>query len=228
MREDDEDDDDGLPDDAFTETELKAGVQHLMRSKPRHPSQSPHANDDRQLSTGSDQTLPQMRFTTFPEAVAWSQSHPGHAFTRSPDGQGFVLCKPAPARRRSRALRDAASSVWNFDSDWVGVFGGKERDYWRELLAISPYLHSALRDGNWVSPSKFAPDIAKLTRGQTFFLASMLSAHLDNELLCLELIYEQGERGMRLKGTELAEHEPTIENLERVISMINAFLAEPE
>lgn len=91
----DRDEDDGLPDEAFTETELAAGVQHIVRSGnrdalarwrtvPSHPSATSPA-----LSPGKAP-----RFDTFAQARSWARANPGVSFASDIDGQGFVATTP--------------------------------------------------------------------------------------------------------------------------------------
>ena len=100
----DDDDDDGLPDAAFTEDELAAGVQHIMRtdnpdatSSGRRPipwDEPAYDTEDDQCTQDADDVLSSratapLRFETFAQARAWSQANPGKVFTRAADGRGF-------------------------------------------------------------------------------------------------------------------------------------------
>jgi len=75
------DDDDGLPDAAFTEDELAAGVQHLARG---------HWRDD---SSDEHKIIESEYFETYKDAMSWAKNHPGKVITRAPDGQRFMLKK---------------------------------------------------------------------------------------------------------------------------------------
>lgn len=72
-------DDGGLPDAAFTEDELAAGVQHLARG------------DDRSYFDDEYEAQEPVTFVTFQKAIAWAKNNPGRAIIRSQDGSGFVI-----------------------------------------------------------------------------------------------------------------------------------------
>lgn len=103
-----DDDDHGLPDEAFTEDELAAGVQHIMRTGDPNATSSGRASwlvgtvvdeaDDECAEDANDvlsshRAVP-LRFETFAQARAWSQANPGKVFTRAANGRGFEA-KPA-------------------------------------------------------------------------------------------------------------------------------------
>lgn len=89
--------DDGLPDAAFTEDELAAGVQHIMRTgnpnatssySPKPPAwvhEPSDVEDDESVERPDEPT----RFESFAQALAWAQANPGRSFTRAVDGRGF-------------------------------------------------------------------------------------------------------------------------------------------
>jgi hypothetical protein len=74
----DDDDDQGLPDAAFTEDELAAGVQHLARGDSSH-------------SNSSNQSSQTIVFQTFQEAKEWAKNNPGNTITRCQNQQGFMV-----------------------------------------------------------------------------------------------------------------------------------------
>lgn len=116
----DDDDDDGLPDAAFTEDELAAGVQHIMRTgnpdatssgrKPI-PWDEPAWDMDDQRNQDVDDVLSSrasapLRFETFAQARAWSQANPGKVFTRAADGHGFEFKPVLPAQRANSSQQE--------------------------------------------------------------------------------------------------------------------------
>lgn len=92
-----DDDDDGLPDEAFTEDELAAGVQHIMRlgteyassSRRRHGHSFSFDDLDNEEEDENETNLSALRFESFAQAQAWARSNPGRTFTRAADGNGF-------------------------------------------------------------------------------------------------------------------------------------------
>lgn len=100
---DDDVDDGGLPDAAFTELELAAGVQHVVRtgdpnatsSGRRRNSRTPDNSGNECVHDGvsddlmhvGDQTT--RRFDTFEQAQTWARARPGRTFTRASTGVGF-------------------------------------------------------------------------------------------------------------------------------------------
>lgn len=101
---DEDDENDGsLPDAAFTELELAAGVQHIVRTGDPDATSSGRGRYGREHNYldnefGSENAAaskagvdePELpHFTTFEDARIWAQKSPGRAFSRSPDGSGF-------------------------------------------------------------------------------------------------------------------------------------------
>lgn len=87
---DDDDDDHGLPDGAFTEDELAAGIQYLARGIDRGYLDDDDLEDSRQTREPS-------YFKTYQEATAWAKNNPGKAFTKSPDGNGYIVKVSKPS-----------------------------------------------------------------------------------------------------------------------------------
>jgi hypothetical protein len=113
-----------LPDAAFTELELKAGVQHIMRSGYGGQERRPRWNSHRRLDSEDDleplrdaqQADPSslyfarrrerpdyrswsVQFRTYRSALDWSTHHPDIPFTRDPRGQGFIAQVPGKEER---------------------------------------------------------------------------------------------------------------------------------
>lgn len=78
-----DDEDDDLPDGAFTEDELAAGIQYLARGTDRGYLDDDDSEDFRPTREPS-------YFRTFHEAVAWAKNNPGKTIIRAPDGKGFI------------------------------------------------------------------------------------------------------------------------------------------
>jgi hypothetical protein len=123
-------DDEGLPDAAFTEDELEAGVQHIMRSG-RTDRGSFHTfpnalclSADRTRVPEDSRDTRQLRFQTYTEALEWARTHPGQPFSRSPDGTGFAVLEDARSVSES-ALKRVDDSL-------------------EQLSALSPHLHYIL------------------------------------------------------------------------------------
>lgn len=99
-----DEDDDGLPDAAFTEDELAAGVQHIVRTgdpnalSRRGSSTHMHEPWDAADDEFTDRPESPTRFDTFAEAVAWGTVNPGRTFTRAANGRGFEAKPHRPAR----------------------------------------------------------------------------------------------------------------------------------
>lgn len=101
----DEDDesDGGLPNAAFTELELAAGVHHIARTGDPDASSCGRGRYGRshdcvedELESGGEASgqagagEPELlHFATFEDARIWAQQSPGRAFSRGPDGSGF-------------------------------------------------------------------------------------------------------------------------------------------
>lgn len=96
---DEEDEDDGLPDEAFTEDELAAGVQHIVRTgdpdattSGRRRSAPVYDEEFRTLDAVDEQAphiVKTLRFETLDQAREWAKANPGEMFTRTSDGRGF-------------------------------------------------------------------------------------------------------------------------------------------
>lgn len=138
----DDEHDDGLPDAAFTELELAAGVQHVMRTG--NPNATSSGSSSGQWSTrttyDSDETgiedqddaesshcTTAMRFDTFALAQAWARGNPGSMFKRAADGCGFE------GQTRTNPLV-------NFTSVQVDAY----QDRSSRIKALAPYLQNVL------------------------------------------------------------------------------------
>ncbi|WP_312183475.1 hypothetical protein [Massilia timonae] len=151
----DDDDDDGLPDAAFTELERAAGVQHIVRtgnpnafSSGRRSNVWPSREEtyDRLYNSGtrlglahaSDNTP--LHFDTFQQARAWAIQRPGRAFTRAASGTGFdeKVAQVPPASSRS-VKPPASSPVSAKDHE-----DGERRKRMRELNDLSVHIYTML------------------------------------------------------------------------------------
>jgi hypothetical protein len=106
----DDENDGGLPDAAFTELELAAGVQHIVRTGDpdatssgcgRYGREHGYVEDEsgrENAAAGQDGADdPELsHFTTFEDARIWAQQSPSRVFSRSPNGSGFDAKPNAP------------------------------------------------------------------------------------------------------------------------------------
>lgn len=107
-------DDDGLPDAAFTEDELAAGVQHIVRTGDPDATSSgrrPIPCDDPAHDIENDQrthdaydllssrAAAHLRFETFAQARAWSQANLGKQRIHGKNAEGH---RQAPALKKQR------------------------------------------------------------------------------------------------------------------------------
>jgi hypothetical protein len=107
----DNENDSGLPDAAFTELELAAGVHHIARTgdpdatssgRGRYGRSRDYVKDE--FASGSEAVdqagtdEPELLyFATFEDARIWAQKSPGRAFSRSRNGIGFDAKTIGPA-----------------------------------------------------------------------------------------------------------------------------------
>jgi len=146
---DDDGDDDGLPDAAFTEDELAAGVQHIMRTGDPDATSSGRRSmfwshepaddvDDQSTQDAHDvlssRAAAPLRFETFTQAKAWSQANPGKFFTRAADGRGFESKQVLPVPPVVRA--QGVNSVQQGINDYL------QRS--SEIKTLAPLLHDVL------------------------------------------------------------------------------------
>ena len=220
-----DDDDDGMPDAAFTEDELDAGVQHIMRtgnpnatSSGRSKSLSWTADEGggestqqsgNRLSSSSGASL---RFETFAQARAWAQANPGGAFKRATDGRGFEA-KPT---LHNRSIDSAQPPVGSYS----------ERS--TEIESMTPHLHHVLTKsaGNHRSVSMrpfyrstWEAELSRLNTAQLRRLRLVLAVDLDEGRKNLFSITEEIKRNRRMKAGHYGE-----ELFERIHEVIEGAL----
>ena len=180
MSNSDWDDDDGMPDAAFTEDELKAGVQHIMRSGRADAcsSQVPQRFQPAPAQVGRDV----LRFETYEQAQVWAKANPGRAFTRAADGHGFEAkvrpiasampaCHPTPeARLRPSSLQQELD---------------RHVRSMRELCVLSPHVHNVLTKSGersrWLfSQATFIAELESLDRQERARLRMLLHEELQD------------------------------------------------
>ena len=208
----DDDDDDGLPDGAFTEDELAAGVQHIMRtgdpnatSSGRRPiswnDPDDDTDDDHRTQEAHDllssRASAPLRFETYAQARAWSQANPGKVFTRAADGQGFeskhVLPMPLVVRPQgvssSQRERDLNSQRIN------------------DIKALAPHLHDVLSNsasnGHHVHMRPFyrhiwEDELSRLNATQLSRLRLLVAVHLAKSRERLGQLYAATQRYPRM------------------------------
>lgn len=205
----DENDDDGLPDAAFTEAELAAGVQHIMRTGDLNATSS-----DRRVSRGRSgyadiadtwdvQPLPSadssvsLRFETFAQAQAWAQANPGRAFKRAADGQGFEV-KSMPARYTS--------------TDPFGIPTYLERlveirqmvPHLSDVLNKSASNHRAVRMEPFYQQT-WETELNQLTTAQLERLRLLISAEIDEDAAKLSQLTEAVKHNRNMKAGQYGE-----------------------
>lgn len=211
----DEDDDDGLPDAAFTEGELAAGVQHIVRtgdpdatSSSRKPlSWSRQSVDDGDgegdCSEDSDDvryssTSATLCFETYSQARAWAQVNPGRVITRGSDGLGFEA-KPA---RHKKSVNPVQHRIDSFSSRST------------EIKAMAPHLHDVLtRSASnssrlFMRPfyrSTWQAELSRLSASQLKRLRLLVAIHLEDSRERLRLLYAEMRRVRSMKAGHYGE-----------------------
>ena len=221
----DDDDDDGLPDGAFTEDELAAGVQHIMRtgdpdatSSGRRPiswndpdddMDDDHRTQDAHDVLSSHASAP-LRFETFVQARAWSQANPGKVFTRAADGRGFESKDVLPV---PPVVRPQVVSSPQRDSDLYG-------QRISEIKALAPHLEDVLSNSNskrsrvLMRPfyrRVWEDELSRLNTAQLSRLRVLVAIHLGDayqDLHALHAQMRQFPRSMKTGdyGEELTKH----------------------
>lgn len=156
---DDDDGDDGLPDDVFTELELESGVHHIFRTGDPNASSSGRkfgalpsraGADGGPASSGETMDIPcpgdnaPLCFDTFDQASAWAKESAGRVFARASDGNRFEekVAKALPTS--SRSVPPPASSIPA--KKWRQTDGQKKQT--NELLNLSTHIHGIITDSN--------------------------------------------------------------------------------
>lgn len=215
-------DDDGLPDAAFTEDELAAGVQHIVRtgdpdatSSGRRPipwDDPAHDMEDDQRTHDaydvlSSRAAAHLRFETFAQARAWSQANPGKMFTRAADGCGFEA-KPVLPVVRAQGVNSVQQGI-NDDGDPYG-------QRMREIGALAPHLHYVLshcpinRYRVILRPFDrriWEGELSRLTTVQLSRLRLLLVVHLGDFREHLRGVYAEMRRFPSMKAGDYCEEE---------------------
>jgi len=186
-------DDDGLPNAAFTEDELAAGVQHIMRtgdpdatSSGRRPipwnEPDDDMDDDHRTQNPPDvlsSRAAPLRFETFAQARAWSQANPGKVFTRAADGRGF---EPKDVLPVPPVVRPQVISSSQRDRDLYG-------QRISEIKALVPHLEDVLSNsaskGSRVLIRPFdrhiwKDELSRLSAAQRSRLRVLVAVHLED------------------------------------------------
>lgn len=233
-----DDDDDGLPDAAFTEDELAAGVQHIVRtgdpnatSSGRRPvSRSLESVDDvegdRDCAEDTDDLLSlrraaTLRFENYALARAWAQANPGRVIARASDGPDFEA-KPVPHEQRvNHTQRKIDSYLYRHT----------------EIKALAPHLNDVLSNsasnGNRILMRPFyrstwQAELSRLSTGQLKRLRLLLAIHLEGSRERLRQVYADMRRFRTMKAGDYGEtlSERVNEIKEGAIADIDALLAE--
>lgn len=210
-----DDDDDGFPDAAFTEDELAAGVQHIMRtgnpnatSSSRRPVSSSLEPVDDANGAGecvedakdvvSSRGAATLRFETYAHARAWAQANPGRVITRASDGHGFQT-KPARHEHSVNPVQREIDSYLNRST---------------EIMAMAPHLHDVLSKSAFNSRSilmrpfyrsTWQAELSRLTTGQLKRLRLLLAVHLEDSRKRLRLRYAEMRRFPSIKPGHYGE-----------------------
>jgi hypothetical protein len=213
----DDNDDDGLPDAAFTEDELAAGVQHILRtgdpnatssgSRPAFSRHEPIDNEPRNAAYECDEDVGEammspitaaLRFSTFAEARAWAQANPGVVIVRASDGHGFGVKSDSRKRSVNPAQREIGSYL--------------QRS--AEIKALVPHLYDVL--SNSASSSyrvvmrpfyrrTWQAELQRLNAGQLARLRVLLAVHLEDSRNELRFIYAEIRRFPSMKAGQYGE-----------------------
>lgn len=229
-----DDDDDGLPDAAFTEDELAAGVQHIMRTgnpdadcRPVSSSLGAIDNGDGDGESADDaedapisHSTVALRFETYAQARAWAQSNPGRVITRTSNGHGFET-KPA---RQVDGVNPVPREIDSYSNRAT------------EIKAMAPHLHDVLSksasnsDRLFMRPfhqSTWHVELSRLSTDQLKRLRLLVAVHLEASCKRLRLLYSEMRRFPSMKaghyGEELSERLNEI--MERALADIDTRLA---
>lgn len=184
----------GLPDAAFTEDELTSGVQHIVRTGNPNAtsSQSGKPYDDVHIDNKiTDNSNAPAHFKTFAQALAWSKENPGKSFTRAANGIGFEA-------KHSRSVSDS-------------------RDRYSkpsEIKILSPELNKvltksgSLRGGAVIEPldrRKWDAELSRLSVAQLSRLRSLLVLELEKNRSYLRDVYAQMQRSPKMRSVNYGQ-----------------------
>lgn len=183
---------DGLPDEAFTESELAAGVQHIFRTgnpnaispsgSPLPSSLEPTEYDDGALLSHSPPTL---RFETYSKAKAWAQANPGGVITRASDGHGFET----KSARQEHGFNSARCEVESYSDRSI------------EIKAMVPHLHDVLSNSGSNSRRMFMRPFCRST--WQLELSRLSTVQLKRLQLLVTIQLEHSRRRLRLIDAEM-------------------------
>lgn len=211
-------DDEDLPDAAFTENELTAGVQHVLRTgdpnatssyhrKSSHVHESSDAVDDEFTDKPDEPT----RFETFAVALDWAKANPGRSFSRVPSGRGF---EPKPSRPTRRSTSEA------------------QRVRCSEMKALAPHLHEVLTKsgsgsyGVVMRPlyrSTWSAELSRLDVAQLRRLRLLLVLDLEDNRTYLSQLYAEMRRFPSMRGGDYGQ-----ELFEKLQGVIKGAIADVE
>ena len=203
-----DEDEDGLPDAAFTEDELVAGVQHIMRTGDPDATSSGRRPVSQSLKPGDcsedaddvpfSSTATPMRFTTYAQAQAWAQVNPGRVITRGSDGCSFEA-KPA---RHEQSVNHVQRGIDSY------------RNRVTEIEAMAPHLHDVLSNSASNSSrlvmrpfyrSTWQAELSRLSVSQLKRLRLLVAIHLEDSRKSLRLLYAEMRRVRSMKAGHYGE-----------------------
>jgi len=220
----DEDDDHGLPDAAFTEDELAAGVQHIMRtgnpdatSSGRRPAYEPleladdlhdERTDENVHGVKSSPNSVSLRFETFAQASAWSRAHSGKVFRRAANGNGYEPKEALFVPREIGAHPDSTPQ---------GISDYSKRS--NEIKTLAPLLHDVLANSasnrydvrmRPFDRRRWKDELGRLNTTQLRRLRLLVAVHLAESRKSLRSLYAEMQRFRRSMkpgeyGEELSE-----------------------
>lgn len=233
-----DEDDDGLPDAAFTEDELAAGVQHIMRTgdpdatssgrRPMSWSLEPVGDGDGEGDCAEDaddvpfsSTVATLRFETFAQALAWAQLNPGRVIARGSDGHGFEA-KPVRHERSVNLVQRGIDAYLNRST---------------EIKAMAPHLHDVLSKSAsnssrlFMRPfyrSTWQAELNRLNANQLKRLRLLVAVHLEDNRKDLRQLYAEMRRFRSMTPGEYGEalSEKINEIMEGALADIDMRLAE--
>jgi hypothetical protein len=202
----DDDDDNGLPDAAFTEDELAAGVQHIMRTGDPDAISSGHRRaspalepvddgdkDDKCAEDADDvlfsRSAATMRFGTYSQALACPHPSPGRVITRASDGLGFES-KPARHEQSVDPLQRRLDSFRNRSA---------------EIRAMAPHLDGVLCLARPFYRSTWHAELSRLRTGQLKRLRLLVAAYLQENREELRLLYDEMQRSRSMRAGDYGE-----------------------
>lgn len=214
------DDDDGLPDAAFTQDELDAGVQHIMRTGRADAGRSLYLSEEQEVESQEKPAFVQsagsvLHFANYAEAQAWAKANPGNAFSRKADGCGFEA-RVRTVTSTTHASRPASTS--RFQPISLQQHLDEFIRFMEDLKVLSPHAHaiwtkSAGNSRTYTvhpfSNATFTAEIERLSCEKRAHLREMLAVHLQRGKKDLTDLQAEMRRDRRMKpghyGEELSQ-----------------------